>query len=149
MTQKPLVMERTFSAPIAKVWQAITNKDQMKQWYFDIPDFRPEVGATFSFPGECEGEKFTHNCKVVAVEENKLLKHTWRYEGYEGDSVVTFELFDEDGATRFRLTHEGLETFPEKVAAFARSNFEAGWNELIGSMLPGFLAKENAEAATA
>ena len=36
MKQEPLVIERTLNAAIEKVWQAITGKDQMKQWYFDL-----------------------------------------------------------------------------------------------------------------
>src|SRR5580658_6376786 len=30
----PLVIERTFNAPIAAVWKAITNKEDMNHWYF-------------------------------------------------------------------------------------------------------------------
>jgi uncharacterized protein YndB with AHSA1/START domain len=26
------------NAPVDKVWNALTNKEQMKNWYFDIPD---------------------------------------------------------------------------------------------------------------
>ncbi len=34
---EPFIIERTYNAPVSKVWSAITDKDQMKQWYFDIP----------------------------------------------------------------------------------------------------------------
>jgi hypothetical protein len=37
------------------------------------------------------------------------------------------------------LTHEGLETFP-KLPAYARKNFEQGWESLIGESLKNFLA---------
>ncbi len=36
---------------ISKVWTAITDKDEMKHWYFDIPKFKPEVGCKFEFGG--------------------------------------------------------------------------------------------------
>jgi len=36
MDKKILIIQRTYEAPIEKVWEALTNKDQMKQWYFDI-----------------------------------------------------------------------------------------------------------------
>ena len=29
---------------VQKVWQALTDKSQMKEWYFDIPDFELRVG---------------------------------------------------------------------------------------------------------
>lgn len=49
MKQEPFVIERTYNAPIKKAWKAITDKDKMKQWYFDIASFKPEVGFEFEF----------------------------------------------------------------------------------------------------
>jgi uncharacterized protein YndB with AHSA1/START domain len=57
MNKEPLVVERTFSAPVSKVWKAITNKDEMKHWYFDLKDFKPEVGFEFRFIGGTEEKK--------------------------------------------------------------------------------------------
>ncbi len=42
MSNKPLVFERTLNAPVNAVWEAITDKDKMKQWYFDLAAFKPE-----------------------------------------------------------------------------------------------------------
>jgi len=85
MSSDPFVIERTYDAPIAKVWKAITDKDQMKQWYFDIPDFKPEVGFEFQFYGEGGGVKYLHRCKITEAIPGKRLAYTWRYEGYAGD----------------------------------------------------------------
>ncbi len=41
---EPLVVERAFDAPVAVVWKALTDKDDIKQWSFDIPEFAPVVG---------------------------------------------------------------------------------------------------------
>ncbi|WP_313029045.1 SRPBCC domain-containing protein [Soonwooa sp.] len=41
--------EIIINAPIDKVWKALTNKDDMKHWYFDIPDFNLEKAAVFNF----------------------------------------------------------------------------------------------------
>jgi uncharacterized protein YndB with AHSA1/START domain len=51
MTNEPVIIERTFNAPAETVWKAITNKDQMRQWYFDVSDFKPETGFEFRFEG--------------------------------------------------------------------------------------------------
>jgi uncharacterized protein YndB with AHSA1/START domain len=141
MNTQPFVIERTYNAPVDRVWKALTDKDQMKQWYFDIPGFKPEVGFEFQFYGEGKtGEKFLHHCKITDVIENKKLRHSWRYEGYEGNSFVTFELFDEGGKTRLKLTHEGLETFPKTANDdFAKANFAEGWTHIIGTALPEFV----------
>ncbi len=36
MANEPFVIERTFNAPIEKVWKVITDKEEMKQWYFQL-----------------------------------------------------------------------------------------------------------------
>ena len=113
MKNEPIVFERAYNATVAKVWKAITDKNDMKQWYFDIAEFKPVVGFEFSFVGENEGRKFVHLCKVVEVIPQKKLKHSWRYDGYEGNSTVVWELFEEGPNTRLKLTHIGLETFPD------------------------------------
>ena len=51
MKKEPIVLERVFQAPIDQIWQAITNKDKMKQWYFDIDKFEATTGFEFQFYG--------------------------------------------------------------------------------------------------
>ena len=138
MTTEAIVIERTFNAPVARVWQALTDVDQMRQWYFDLKEFRPEVGFEFGFVVEHNGNAYDHRCRITEIIPQKKIAYTWRYEGHEGCSLVTFELFPENEKTRLKLTHEGLETFP-KTAAFARENFEKGWTELIGFELKKFV----------
>ncbi|MBS1622005.1 MAG: hypothetical protein JST10_00900 [Bacteroidetes bacterium] len=43
----------------------------------------------------------------------KNLRYSWPYEGYEGISFITFELFEEAATTKWDLTYKGLETFPK------------------------------------
>jgi len=142
MSAQPIIVEKVMNAPVSRVWQAITDKTKMKEWYFDIPSFEAKVGSEFRFEGGPDDKKYTHVCKVTEVVVNKKLQHSWRYEGYEGDSLVTWELTDMGGKTKVKLTHTGLETFPA-LEAFKRSNFEAGWNDIVGSMLPGFVDKQD------
>jgi uncharacterized protein YndB with AHSA1/START domain len=142
MNRQAFVMEKTLNVPIAMVWAALTNLDEMKKWYFDIDTFKPEVGVEFTFTG-CgpKGEEYVHLCKVTEVIPGKKVSYTWRYSNYPGLSEVTFELFEVGDKTRLKLTHAGLETFDPKNPDFARSSFEGGWNEIIGKMLPEYLAK--------
>jgi|SRR5687768_6193075 len=134
----PFVIERTYNASVETVWKALTDRDQMKQWYFDLKAFKPEVGFEFQFDAGAEGQTFRHLCVVTEVIVNKKLAYSWKYEGYPGDSLVTFELFPKGSKTTLRLTHSGLETFPP-MAVFARTNFETGWTDLIGSLLKNFV----------
>jgi uncharacterized protein YndB with AHSA1/START domain len=71
------------------------------------------------------------------------LSYSWRYEGFEGDSLVTFQLFEEGaGRTRLRLTHAGLETFPfNRVAGMEKKDWVGGWTYFIGTALKEMLEK--------
>lgn len=139
ITETPLVLERLISAPRALVWQAITDPACMKQWYFDLPGFEARVGYTFSFWGGPPEKQYHHLCRVTEVTEGSKLSYTWVYEGYAGESEVTFELMDRDDKTLVRLTHRGLHTFPASNPDLARTNFEAGWNDFIGNRLPHYV----------
>jgi uncharacterized protein YndB with AHSA1/START domain len=138
----PFTIERVFDAPVALVWRAITTPEDMSRWYFDMRNFKPEVGCEFSFVVEHEGNVHDHRCKITEVIPQKKIAYTWRYHGHDGNSLVAFELFDEGVKTKLKLTHEGLETFP-KLPAYALKNFEQGWTQLIGTSLKDFV--ENAD----
>jgi len=139
-----VALERTLNAPVARVWKALTDVDQMRQWYFDLKEFKPQVGFEFEFVVQHEGNSYHHLCKVTEVIPQKKIAYTWRYKGEPGNSLVTIELFPESNMTRLRLTHEGLETFP-KTPAYARKNFESGWTAIIGTELKQFLEKTGKE----
>lgn len=142
MKNEPFVIERTYSAPVEKVWQAITDKEQMKEWYFTLDYFKPEVGFEFMFPGQgAKGEKYIHLCRITEVDPGKKLTYSWRYENMPGNSFVTFELFSEGDTTRLRLTHAGLETFVTDNPDFAKESFAKGWTELIGNLLKAYVEK--------
>jgi uncharacterized protein YndB with AHSA1/START domain len=139
MMADPIIIERTFDAPVSKVWKAITDNNEMKKWYFELEDFKAEVGFEFHFFGGPPEKVYTHLCKVIEVVPDKKLSYSWRYENYPGNSLLTFELFPEGEKTRLKLTHEGLETFPQDTKDFARENFIAGWTQIIGVSLKDYL----------
>ena len=140
-----IVIERTYNAPIERVWKAITDKDEMKKWYFDLSAFKPEPGFEFQFYGEGkQGQKFLHLCKVIEVINQKKLTYSWGYDGYDGNSFVTIELFPEGRKTRLKLSHKGLETFPVTAHNdFANENFIKGWTHFIGTRLKEYVEKTN------
>lgn len=139
-----VVIERTYDAPVTRVWKALTDVDQIRQWYFDLKEFKPEVSFEFSFVVEHEGNTYHHLCRVTDVIPQKKIAYTWRYKGEPGDSLLTFELFPQGNKTRLKLTHTGIETFP-KTPAYARKNFEAGWTAIIGSELKRFVESSKGE----
>jgi uncharacterized protein YndB with AHSA1/START domain len=142
MKNEIIVLERQFDAPVSMVWKAITDRDEMKKWYFDLAEFKAEVGFRFQFSGgPAPDRQFVHLCEVTEVEPEQKLTYSWRYEGYPGNSFVTFELFGKGNQTTLRLTHKGIETFPGENADFAIQNFRDGWNEIIHTSLRNHLEK--------
>ena len=136
---EPLVKEVVLDASVSRVWKALTDKDELKQWCFEMEAFQPEVGFEFRFYGEKDGYKFLHLCKVLEVEVEKKMKWLWSYKDVSGDTYVTFELFPQGNKTKLRLSHEGLEKLPQDEN-YAKQNFAEGWNMILGQLLPKHLS---------
>lgn len=140
MNNPVITVERLFDSTTDKVWKAITDKEEMKKWYFDLPEFRAEEGFKFEFYGGPTPERqYLHTCEVVEVVPENILVYTWKYDGYPGISYVSFELFPQDSNTLLKITHTGLETFASTNPDFAVSNFQEGWNSIIHENLRTYL----------
>ena len=128
VNETPLVIERTFNAPAEKIWKAITDLSQMKQWYFpQLEQFKPEKDFETQFNVHHEGKDFLHIWKIKEVVPMKKISVEWKYGGYPGNSLVSFELFPQGNKTKLKLTHEGIETFiPAEHPELAKENFEQG-----------------------
>lgn len=133
------IVRRIKAAPV-KVWAAITQPDQMMQWW------GPDAGPTLSVVADVRpGGRFSvvfrllngdeHNPTGIyqeVVPEKKLV-FTWDLPGTsERKSLVTFQLEPLDDGTSLTLTHEYL---PDEEA---RTSHEKGWNGLLDK-LPVFL----------
>ncbi|MHB1279367.1 MAG: SRPBCC family protein [Bacteroidia bacterium] len=140
MNDETIVIERLFATPVSRVWSAITEKKEMKEWYFDLDHFKAQKGFVFEFSGGPSPEKqYVHHCEITEVIPQKKLSYSWRYVGYPGNSVVTFDLTESDGGTLLRLTHSGIKTFAQDNPDFALHNFEEGWNQIIHGSLKNYL----------
>ena len=143
MNNNPVVVKESFSVPAEKIWGAITDKYEMKKWYFDLEEFKPEVGFEFRFWGGLEnGVQYLHICEITDVEPLKLLAYNWRYDGYPGITNVRFEITGiSPTESKRKLSHTGLESFPADNPDFARGNFEEGWNAIIHTSLKNYMEK--------
>jgi uncharacterized protein YndB with AHSA1/START domain len=144
MKSEPVIVERVYNAPVKTVWEAITDIEKMKQWYFPmLEEFEPEVGFETRFDVGHAGKVFVHIWKIKEVEPLKKISYEWKFGGYPGDSVVSWELFPEGDGTRIVLTHTGLETFRSDLHPdLSADNFTAGWTSFIGTKLKKFVEEE-------
>jgi uncharacterized protein YndB with AHSA1/START domain len=147
MKNEPIIVERVYKAPVEKVWQALTKVEEMRQWYFPMLDeFEPEVGFETRFDVEQSGKIFTHIWKVKEAVPNKKISYEWKFGDYPGDSLVSFELFNEDGKTRVILMHNKIETFRGDINPdLAKNNFVQGWTHFIGTALKEFVEQDTEE----
>lgn len=136
MKNQPIELELLLNAPVSSVWKAITDKNEMKQWYFDLAEFKPKVGFKFQFSGGPTPERqYLHLCEITEVIPKEKLVHTWSYDGYAGNTIVTFRLLAQHDQTLLKFCHSGIETFPANNPDFAKANFVEGWNHIIHTAL--------------
>jgi uncharacterized protein YndB with AHSA1/START domain len=130
---KPAVrLERHLPDPPAVVWQAITERDQLKAWFpcdVIVEDGRWTVGAAITFPFPAAVLDMTLTGTVLAVDEPRLLSYSW------GEEVLSFELRPEGEGTRLVLTDQ-------LPAGWAARN-AAGWDECL-DRLAGLAAEPDA-----
>ena len=132
----PLIVEKTYNASANKVWKAITDENQMKKWYFEtLKSFKPEVGFETKFSVQADDKDYLHIWKVTKVIHDKSISYTWKFGGYPGESLVTFEISEENNLTKVKLTEVGIESFPQDNPDFTRENKLNRWNYFMGKRL--------------
>lgn len=137
-----VIVKQRFNAPADKVWNAITDKDLMKEWYFDIPDFELKEHHQFNFYEPGNEHKFHHQGEILEIVPGKKLKYSWTYPEISKDkTLVKWELEEDQEGTLMTLTHKGLENFDHLGVDFSRDSFESGWKDLVETSLKEFVEK--------
>jgi uncharacterized protein YndB with AHSA1/START domain len=139
-SDKPIIVEQVFNASRTDVWNALTDIDEMKKWYFEnIPAFEPVNGFKTSFNVISNGRNFLHKWEVTEVIPEERIAYTWRFEGYGGLSTTDFFLKEENGGVRLILTVTVQEDFQENIEEFKRESCIGGWNYFIKERLKNYL----------
>ena len=139
-TLPSVAIVRRIKASPARIWAAITQPDQMIQWW------GPDAGPTLRAEADVRpGGRFSVVFRLLNGEEHnptgiyqqvipeQKLSFTWDLPGaQEPESLVTFLLKPIDGGTELTLLHEHL---PDEAE---RDSHEQGWNGLLDK-LPLFL----------
>ena len=127
MTSTPqirsVVVERDIAFPAEKIWRALTQPHLIEEWLMKS-DFKPTAGHAFRFTADWGGV----DCKVEAVEPNKMLSYTWDAFGLE--SVVTWTLTPTSTGTRLRMEQMGFK--PDQEQAFQGAQY--AWPDYFTAM---------------
>ena len=141
-TEAPVIVEDVYEVPMEKVWNAITDLNEMKLWFFDnIDEFKPELGSKSNFKVSSGERNFTHLWEVTEVDAPRKIVYKWSYSEYPGDSIVHWELFEEKGKTKLVLTTTVTEDFPDEIPEFKRESCQSGWEYFICHRLVEYLKK--------
>lgn len=89
---------RTYGHPVERVWQFVTDADELAHWFPSRAEIELRPGGTIKFSGDPNMEASTG--RVIAVDEPRHLSFAW------GDDELHFDLEAlDDGRTRFTLTN--------------------------------------------
>lgn len=135
-TIDPIIVEQFFEESPERIWQSITNPEEMRQWFFEnMKDFKAEKGFFTRFNVKSGKRNFIHLWTITEATPTTSIVYDWRYEGIEGIGSVVFELFNQGSGTLLRVSNYGLETFPSDIPEFRRESCEGGWNYFIKERL--------------
>ncbi|WP_227999958.1 SRPBCC domain-containing protein [Nocardia australiensis] len=118
-------LERQLADPPPVVWQAITDRDQLRSWFpwdVEVAGGVWKVGATITFHLVSEDGEMTLPGEVFAVDEPKLLAFGW------GEEWLRFELSPHGTGTRLVLIDE----LPPATAARNAAGWEVCLDRLAG-----------------
>jgi len=129
---EPLIVEKQLEASIETVWNAITQIDQMKEWFFEqIENYEPSVGFETRFDVKSGERVFPHLWKITEVNPPNEITTNWKYEGYKGNSIVTFKLESENNKTNMKVITKIVEDFQDDIPEFSHESCVGGWNYFL------------------
>ena len=108
------------SAPISKVWDALTKPELIKQYLFGTEVTTDwQVGSPITYTGVWQGKAYEDKGRVVQIMPEKLIVSTFwsSLSGVpdlsENYKTVRYELSTEDGRTRLTITQDNNESQEE------------------------------------
>lgn len=135
--QDAVVYEIDVSAPLARVFEALTVPDQVPRWWggrgggqsYRCTKFEGELrvgGRWRCFGVDGSGGNFEVTGSYLRLEPPHLLETTWKA-SWTGDAEtrVLWELTATKNGTHVRLCHSGLAAYPQIAMAYR------GWPRLL------------------
>jgi uncharacterized protein YndB with AHSA1/START domain len=123
------------AAPAARVWDALTNPEVIKQYFFGtkaVSDWKE--GSTLEFRGEWEGKPYLDKGIILKSEPEKMFQYTYLSSFSnlpdlpENYANITYELHEEDGETTLIVKQENI------ANEQARKHSEQNWGYVLQSL---------------
>ena len=125
----------TIHAPVAKVWEALTKPELIKQYLFGteaISDWK--VGSSIAYKGVWEGKSYEDKGRILQLVPERLLQSTyWSSMGGledrpENYATVTYELEAKDNNTQLTVSVDNIADEKE------RDHTEKNWGMVLETM---------------
>lgn len=132
----PLVISRTYPAPVERVFQAWTDANQLGQWFAPSDDYTTKasvdlrVGHEYRIAITHKGGN-VHNVLGTyrVIEPPRKLVYTWRWEGGpSADTLVTVDFTPEGDSTKVTITHDQF------ADAETRNKHNEGWTGCLNRL---------------
>jgi uncharacterized protein YndB with AHSA1/START domain len=143
MIANAIEREILIEARAETVYRAITEPDQISQWFSDTAALDPRPGGegVLVFEDRATSQRATVQLQVVAAEPPHRFAFRWDHpEGtrpHEGNSLlVEFTLTAEGTATRLRVSESGFGALrrPDQDIAAYYDAHDKGWDVHLGSL---------------
>ncbi len=118
--------EILIDAPVAKVWEHITDTKKIAGWLMPN-DFEATVGKEFFMDCKDTGRTF---CQVKEIVPEQKLVYSFQSKVTRVETLVTITLSREGRNTRLTLVHSGWDALPPDQQGVA-DNFDSGWDVLL------------------
>ncbi len=122
-------------APKSKVWDALTNPEQIKKYLFGTQTSSDwKVGSPITFRGEWEGKAYEDKGTILQIEPEKILKYSyWSSMSNTKDEpdnyqIMTYVLESAGVKTRLSILQESC---PSEEA---REHSENNWKYVLETM---------------
>jgi uncharacterized protein YndB with AHSA1/START domain len=139
-----VVAEIHIAAPSERVFQAITQPEQLKRWFTDgecpakLWEVDARQGGRWRFAGHPSAKslngtnEFRAGGEILEIDPPRLLVYTWHANWHDDPSLATivrWEFQPINNGTQVKVTHSGLAK--EKVA---REDYSGGWVGVLSSL---------------
>ena len=125
-------IERIIPASRHRVWQALTTQE-LAGWFWPARfettvDLDVRVGGAYRVDGP--GAGMAVSGVFVAVDEPERLVQTWRWDGEDAETLVTFTLAETpEGGTALTIVHENFADEQECA------QHTQGWNDCLDRLV--------------
>lgn len=120
----------TVHATAPEAWSALTDLDELENWWSEDVRLEPRVGGIFREVWEDDsGKSQLASGKVLAVTKNKEITFTWKEKSWPptASTQCTFRIEDKKNQRVLHILHEGWESIPEAQRKKVVEDFTLGW----------------------